>query len=295
MQMYDLMKQLNMPVHNDVIPSLIDAATRSNQFAIADSIFNDTLANDNAEVTMVTWLAKLSNLTRQGNITAAVDILDNVVKLGLKPLPEMYTRILGEYVNQKQTASAYKMWERMHSDGIDIERAAYVHMLKHCTLKREAERAFFYIDEMKSQGIQPDLGTFKHLFMAVATAPHFVAGYEDIICDAMAVMEGLELVPNTAVYVSVIHAFAEAHDPVAAEYYFWEMKRKGLPLTVDVYESLLSAYVKAQSVGAASYGALGRYSKPPPLPLSPDSQAWKDLGPAKMAEMCKFNLFFKTH
>jgi pentatricopeptide repeat protein len=75
----------------------------------------------------------------------------------------------------------------------------------------------------------------------------------------MAIMEGKELAPDARIYETLIKAFATARDPTAAEYYFWEMRRKGLHSTPDAYESLLEAYAMGQSVGARSYGTVGTY------------------------------------
>jgi hypothetical protein len=79
-----------------------------------------------------------------------------------------------------------------------------------------------------------------------------------------------------------------ARDPVAAEYYFWEMIRKGLEPSVQSYENLLGAYMLAQSVGAKKYGSLGRYSRPIAKPLSGTEQAMVDVGPKRVAEISKF-------
>lgn len=43
----------------------------------------------------------------------------------------------------------------------------------------------------------------------------------------MARMEGAELKPTTEIYSAIIYAFGRGGDTVAAEFYFWEMKRKG--------------------------------------------------------------------
>jgi pentatricopeptide repeat protein len=40
-------------------------------------------------------------------------------------------------------------------------------------------------------------------------------------------MEGAELKPTTEIYSAIIYAFGRGGDTVAAEFYFWEMKRKG--------------------------------------------------------------------
>ena len=52
-------------------------------------------------------------------------------------------------------------------------------------------------------------------------------GYHDIIFDAMDRMEGAELRPTANIYNAIIYAFSRSGDAAAAEFYFWEMKRKG--------------------------------------------------------------------
>ena len=64
-----------------------------------------------------------------------------------------------------------------------------------------------------------------HIYLS--QAPHWVDGYHDIIFDAMAKMEGAEIQPDVEIYNSIIYAFGRGGDTVAAEFYFWEMKRKG--------------------------------------------------------------------
>jgi pentatricopeptide repeat protein len=66
-----------------------------------------------------------------------------------------------------------------------------------------------------------------HYLPLFLQAPHWVDGYHDIIFDAMARMEGAELKPTTEIYSAIIYAFGRGGDTVAAEFYFWEMKRKG--------------------------------------------------------------------
>lgn len=41
-------------------------------------------------------------------------------------------------------------------------------------------------------------------------------------------MEGAEMRPTKAIYDAIIYAFSRCGDTVAAEFYFWEMKRKGM-------------------------------------------------------------------
>jgi pentatricopeptide repeat protein len=125
------------------------------------------------------------------------------------------------------------------------------------------------------------------LFEACGRAPYWVKGYENIVRDAMVLMEGCELHPDIAVYNSILEAFAHAGDSVAAEYYFWEAKRKGIAPNVLTYSALLAAYAKSQSIGASNYGWQGRAVRAAPRRLTRDELAMKTIGAVRTHEIRK--------
>lgn len=57
-------------------------------------------------------------------------------------------------------------------------------------------------------------------------------------------MEGAEIVPNTEIYNNIIYAFGNVGDSQAAEFYFWEMRRKGIPVDVTTYNYMFDALAK---------------------------------------------------
>ena len=138
---------------------------------------------------------------------------------------------------------------------------------------------------MKSLGVQPDETVFKELFFACSNAPHWVHGYQHIIFDAMSLMEGIEIPPTRKIYDMIIFAFGKAGDAVAAEYYYWEMVRKGFTPSCVTYTNLLEAYGRAQIVGARNYSSKGRYTRRKPQPLSEEEQAALDAGPIRVAQV----------
>ena len=87
----------------------------------------------------------------------------------------------------------------MHEEDISLTKEAFTTMLKQCAKTGQVERAFFYMDEMRAYDAEPDIRTYVLLFRACAEAPHWVDGYHDIIFDAMAKMEGAELMPTAEV------------------------------------------------------------------------------------------------
>jgi len=130
---------------------------------------------------------------------------------------------------------------------------------------------------------------------ACAQAPHWVHGYHDIIFDAMIEMEGAELIPNTVIYNSIIHAFAKAGDSVAAEFYFIEMKKKGIRPDITTYNSLLNAYSRKQAVNVEPYGYIGRYAKPPEKPPGELEQMMLDIGPEKTNEIISSTIYARDY
>jgi pentatricopeptide repeat protein len=150
------------------------------------------------------------------------------------------------------------------------------------------------MDEMRAYNIEPDVHTFLLLFRACAEAPHWVDGYHEIIFDAMSAMEGAELMPTTAIYNTIIYAFARAGDPVAAEYYFWEMKNKGLKQDLVTYNNLIYAFAQSQSVGLRHYGTRGRFVKAKERDPTPDERDYMDAGALKVNELSKLRILHQS-
>uniref|UniRef100_A0A7S3GUE0 Uncharacterized protein n=1 Tax=Spumella elongata TaxID=89044 RepID=A0A7S3GUE0_9STRA len=290
-RMYELMTDLDMRVEDASLGQLMKEAVRTGALDTADKLFNLVLADDSRTLSVEMWGTQAELLCKQRNIPGAVALLDKLKKLEIRPDASMYSAILGALVNSRDLDGARAMWNRMHKEGVAINHDGFHHMFRWCLHKGESERSFFYMDEMRVFGLEPTTTTFANFFRAASTAPHFIPGYQDTMFDAMAIMEGKELIPTAEVYESIIYGFGRARDPVAAEYYFWEMLRKGIKPTVACYENLFNAYMQAQNVGAKRYGALGRYSRPAPKPLSPLNQAMVDVGPVKAAQLMTSGMF----
>lgn len=290
MHMYNVMNALSLPVETSVVAPLIRAATKQSDYEAADSLFNEVLMDDTKEVDLDLWAAKINNLAKRKDAEGAEKILNDLIAMKLTPQPCMYTAVLGAFVHTKQLDKAYNMWMRMHHEDVEIELDAFHHIFDYCLMNNNGERAFNFWDEMAVYNLQPTHLTFNKFIRAVGVAPHFIPGFQDILFDAMALVEGQEMVPNALVYEAIILGFSKARDPVAAEYYFWEMKRKGIAPTPAVYTALLESFYMAQSVGAGKYGRLGRYSKPDDLPLTQDQQDLVDLGPVRVNKISKYRL-----
>jgi pentatricopeptide repeat protein len=68
----------------------------------------------------------------------------------------------------------------------------------------------------------------------------------------MCLFEGAELVPTRGVYDSIIHSFGLAGDAAAAEFYFWEMREKGIEPAASTYKCLFEAFARCAAASITS-------------------------------------------
>eukprot|EP00596_Hydrurales_sp_CCMP1899_P009749 CAMPEP_0119036198 /NCGR_PEP_ID=MMETSP1177-20130426/3729_1 /TAXON_ID=2985 /ORGANISM="Ochromonas sp, Strain CCMP1899" /LENGTH=1120 /DNA_ID=CAMNT_0006995643 /DNA_START=103 /DNA_END=3462 /DNA_ORIENTATION=+ len=279
-----LLNALDIPVAPKLWSVMMKNASKSRRYQLAEDYF-DLMIKSNVEPDQWTWSALVHAKVKGRGTEAAMEQIEILKRTGVQPTVHMFTTVLNSLLDEKKWPEAHDLWIRMHCEGITLSVEAFTSMLRHSIGTNCAERAFFYIDEMQALNLEPDLRTYQMLFRAVAEAPHWVDGYHDIIFDAMCKIEGAELKPDTAIYNTVIYAFARAGDSAAAEYYFWEMRRKGLEQNDVTYNSLMNAYAVSQTVGAKAYGTMGRFVKPREREDTADEKAYKDIGAKKAFEM----------
>ena len=100
--------------------------------------------------------------------------------------------------------------------------------------------------------------TFQQLLRCCEEAPHWEKGFQDTIIDAIRLIEGSEIIPTINIYNAIIKAFARAYDANAAEFYYWEMLRKGIEPTTVTYNNLMFAYSMTLRVGAPETSLMSR-------------------------------------
>lgn len=276
-------------IHRDCFV-MMHVANNLKHYALAEEFFRQTTASGLGLEELVPDMPMWEQLVRarghREGADAAIKLIDRLQSTGLMLTTPMMNVVLSLLVRAKDVDAVNEWWHRMHLEGIALDVQSFTMMVKHCHLTRQSERAFFLHDEMRARRVKADVHFFTTLFRACAEAPMFVHGYEDTVFDAMALMEGAELKPTVEVYNSIIYAFARPGDAVAAEYYFWEMQRKGITPTRTTYNSLLTAYARSQSVGLKEFGIQGRFVRRDPV-LSPETRAIRDIGPEAMHEISK--------
>jgi len=216
MELLTVMNALGLTVNTRAgVRSIIKCATKAAEYSIANKVIDaalrqvddDDASDDMKDVVrfdIFLWESKVRVLSESGDATGALAVMEHLLKLGLLPTPAMYTSVLKSYVKLNRLEEAYAFWERMHDDNVDINAVAFAAMMQYCAKTDRAERAFFFFDEMKeAYKVEPTIEVFLNLFAACATAPHFVAGYESFIFDAMILMEAAEMTPTKNVYDQV--------------------------------------------------------------------------------------------
>ena len=278
----------NVAVDDESIVAVIRLKTKRKLFDEAEALFDRLTSTSSPSIHA--WEAIVSCKCERGKPDEALQMIDGVLnRSGISPTVDMLNSVLKCYVNQGRLKEdcINDLWRRMHVENFSLNLDSFHIMLRYCSKSFQAERAFFYLDELKSIKLQPTIETYVRLIRATAEAPHWVPGFNDIIFDAMSMLEGSELVPTVEVYNAIIHAFGKAGDATASEFYYWEMVRKGIAGDTATFNALLFAYARNCSVYAKCYGYKGRYAKPLDRKYRNDAQAIADVGPMRMSEHCE--------
>jgi pentatricopeptide repeat protein len=238
-----LIEQNKLTISPDTLAIVTRNLSAYGEHDLAITMFNRIIETD-TDPDEYGWGALIQAKAAKGDTDGAISLLNRLKSLQLTLPIDMYNEILNSYVKANKNDEAFNFWMRMHGDGAAFNINSFSIILQQCFQTQQVERAFFYYDEVKALGIPLDAHFFAQLFKCCGDAPMWVHGYEDIIFDAMDRMEGAELMPTTEVYDNIIYAFGKCGDSDAAEYYFWEMRRKGIDQTTNTYNNLFRALAR---------------------------------------------------
>ncbi len=285
------MESKKIPVSNETLCTLMMHNSNRKNYKEAQKYVDIIMKKENisTEIALKAWDIMIKNNCGEGtnaSIKQAIAIIDRLKSIGSVITTEMFNSVLKAYIENGFYDDANEFWLRMHEEvNLSLNVNSFLPMFKLCSKKGEAERALLYFHELENQGLTADTRVFASLFRAVSTAPMWVNGYEKILFEVMLLMEGRELVPTTEIYNAIIYGFGRAGDSSAAEFYFWEMKNKGIKPDEYTYSSLLYALSQAQQVGARCYGIKGRFIRPPERKLTKEEQNMVKLGATKSFEV----------
>jgi len=244
-ELYHLLPKVGFEVTSPCHIALMIAASKNKDIKKVDEIFY-SLITTGADIDLDIWGAFITIKADLGDPDEALKQIDQLLKFGanVRKRCDIFTAVLKSYLKKQKYEEMLDLWLRMKVDGIELTKEPFALMIKQCAYTSQPERAFFYLDELRAYNLTPDNETFAALFRACAEAPYWVKGYHDYIFDAMLAMEGYELIPTASAYNSLISSLARSGDAEWAEFYYWEMRRKGLKQSTWTYNSLLNAYAR---------------------------------------------------
>lgn len=285
-EVFELGKELQMIPTIDIFVQCMSAASASKNYTLAEQIFDDLKTYDLVPNEFA-WRALIHAKACSKGADEGLALLKRIETMGVKIIIGMYNAVLSVMVDQKMYSRADELWIEMHSiPDTKLDLASFKIYTKALKYHGRVERAMFCYNELKALGLEPDQDYFATLFRTCAEAPFWVNGYQNTLIDVMRNMESNEILPNIEIYNAVIYGFGRACDAKAAEFYFWEMKRKGIQPDATTYNSFLNALAREQLVGRRVAGTLGRWTRPPQR-LNREQLAALKLGPNKMAELSK--------
>lgn len=263
--MFHHMARVDIPVTNDSLASVLESFSKLGLHDEVEECFDKAL-ECGVTPDSQSWSAFIAATACGKGHSSALLVLERVRRIGVRVSAAAYTAILQDLVENDENDEAFEFWMRMKEDGVAVDVTSYEVMMQQCVQTYQVERAFNYLDEMRGAKIDPNVSVFEKLFKCCGSAPHWVNGYQDILFDAMALMEGAELLPSQLVYDNIIQSFGRAGDAASAEFYFWEMRAKGIKQSLSTYRNLFEALASSQRVGASKYAVRPRYVRPPEKP-----------------------------
>jgi pentatricopeptide repeat protein len=286
--LFNLMKSAHLYVNIEAYTSLLRVAREQGLLVEANQYFQEIMSSPTLLPSVIVWEEKTSLLYKEKNLSELLKSIKHLEKIEVPLSIKPYNQALSLLIKERdRDDDIINFWVEMHEKPIKLDVNSFIPMIQYCSYKGEFEKAFFYYDELKGLAIVPTKEIFIQLLRAAARAPVWVHGYEDSISDVLYELEANEIVPDAVIYNEIIRAYAETGDSLSAEFYFWEMRRKGLPLDKYVYGSLFEAYAKAQSIGAPRYGKKGRFIKPKEFTRSDQEEALRLVGVKKSFTYCK--------
>jgi pentatricopeptide repeat protein len=241
--MMNQMTRLHIPLLNSSLTCILDGFSRLGQHDDVEYFF-DLAIESGVTPDSQSWSAYISAVAIGSGHASALRVLERVQRLGIQVSATAYTSVLQDLVDSNKNDEAFDFWMRIKEDGVVVDVSAYEVMMQQCTQTYQVERAFNYLDEMRGSKIDPSVTIFEELFKCCGSAPHWVNGYQDTIFDAMALMEGAELLPSQKIYDNIIQSFGQAGDAASAEFYFWEMRQKGIQQGASTYKNLFGALAR---------------------------------------------------
>eukprot|EP01034_Spumella_vulgaris_P021262 gene21262-27285_t len=222
---------------------VINNLAKQRLYPDADKLYNlyaDICRQKGVAVHSSVVLSRLVGLCGSGLLKAAVDVLNEQPRSLLTD--DMFTVVLRAHVDRGLHVTVNGLWKRMQADGVEHSLATLTVMLDHCANTNNIERAFTLT--LGANHLVLDKWYFQNLIRICGEAQRWTVCQHgpELFLHVLALMSKQQFPAVSWTYKQVIETLCVTGNATAAEFYFWELVRKGHKPNEDVLEMLLEAY-----------------------------------------------------
>lgn len=167
--------------------SLMNAALRCGRSNLANCLLDSPSGHIAKHITMI------RNCAAENNLQGAMRVFDSLKQSGAEMNTVIYNTVLDACVECRDMSAAESWMSQMKEVGM-VDVVSFNTLIKAHLMKQNFTRARGVIDQMKSQGVQPNRVTFNELINAMVTKGG--EAERSRIWDTIAEMKATEVKPN---------------------------------------------------------------------------------------------------
>jgi pentatricopeptide repeat protein len=263
--------------------TLIACCADARQPDLAEKLFNE-MRWAGLYIGEHAWSGIIHAHIRGGQLETAFLVLnhmsDHEIEITLPVYTSLLTGIFHLARREECLSKANELWFGMRLAAVEPDLMAYTAMIRCCVRAREMERALNFVNEMRQQGIRPNVVTYNSLIRGASVTPLWHPSQSLVTDEILDLMEQDEVSPNRGTFNALIHSCASVGDVINAKVYFHAMKRMGIQPDVQTYVEMQWALAASQSLGTSRQTSrfLTRPRGWPKLPMlgQPDSKSEHD-------------------
>ncbi|KAI8918182.1 hypothetical protein DFJ77DRAFT_508432 [Powellomyces hirtus] len=174
----------------------------------------DRLRADLCDTSIHHWTILINGYLKQSNITAALNLLEAMLKNNYQPDVVSYTLFIEAYGQKGDLKGVQDMLLRIYNNGLQPDKIVYTTLIVAHAKIGQTERAIQAFDQMIADGLQPDVVTYTTVMHLLATQGNFMA------CDQMLdQMDNAQVWANVRTYTILIQeSFKRGHVAIAVTY-----------------------------------------------------------------------------
>jgi pentatricopeptide repeat protein len=261
--------EIGINVSTNCVSDVIDILAKQTKYLEAErvyALFEENCALRGVPVDSRVTQSRLQSMCYSGRQETAMCIVDQLRADG-QVVDSMYTVILKAHMDRGMHARVDDLWNRMRTLNVQPSVSMLTIMLDHYTKTHSLDRAL----QLATQAVQQvslDQLFFTSLFRLCSASKQWQIKHPADLVPRVLSLMALQQFPSVSWALrQAMQVLCEAGDAAGAEFYYWELMRKGHPPGADVMEMLLEAYsISSQLVSRSDELVVASgLSTPPPL------------------------------